>query len=195
MEPGNIKFSSKRRSGIVSVLGILCACITVVYAASSGFPNQISLLGASLEHTFQQEVKTGLLVEYTKPEESEDDWTLLFAIRYFSGPELDPLDSAEAAARRVEAWKANDPVANSLVLRAPDGKSFVIDFLFSNDDVLEQNVFRYFKTENGLVSYQIARRVHNRDEHRDFILGIPKVRDQILREIMREDLGIPLEQF
>lgn len=195
VKQASTKFSFGLRGRMVPALALLCAYATAFHAAQAGFPDQISVLGASLDHTFQQEVKTGLLVEYIKPEESLNNWTLMFAVRYFAGPELDPRGSAEVVARRVDAWKATDPVANFMVLRAPDGKSFVIDFLVSDEDVLEQNVFRYFKTERGLVSYQIARRVHKPDEHEDFIRSIPKLRDQILREIMREDLGIPLDQF
>ena len=180
---------------IVPALVLLYVLATAVHAESSTFPDEVSVLGTSLKQTLLQEVRTGLLVEYTKPEETVKDWTLMFAIRYFAGPELDPYNSVSTERERVAARKVIDPVANSMVLRSPDGKSFVIDFLVSNEDVLEQSVYRYFKTERGLVSYQIGRRVHDPDEHQDFIRSIPKVREQILKELMREDLGIPLDRF
>ena len=79
-------------------------------------------------------------------------------------------------------------------LKSADGKSVVVDFLSSEGDIIEHNVFRYFRTPKGLVSFQIARRIYsNKAEQSDiqaFIRGIKTKRNQIVSESMRADLPV-----
>ena len=103
--------------------------------------------------------------------------------------------SAVATANRISARKqSGDPLANSAVFRSQDGKSVVINFLTSEGGVIEHNVFRYFRTPKGLVSFQIARRIYaDKAEQGDiqaFIRGIKTKRNQIVNESMRTDLPV-----
>jgi hypothetical protein len=138
------------------------------------------------------------IAEYIPDNETFDNWTLMFATRFMPGADLDPEVSATATARRIIARRdSGDTVANAAVFKAKDGKSVVVDFLISQGNVFEHNLFRYFKTPRGLVSLQIARRVYDNnsnnsgdDKVKDFIESIKTDREKILAEIMRKDLPV-----
>ena len=70
----------------------------------------------------------------------------------------------------------------------------VIDFLTSEGNVIEHNIFRYFTTRNGLVSIQIARRIYTdkatQSDIQAFIKSIKTKRNQIVSESMRADLPV-----
>jgi hypothetical protein len=81
-----------------------------------------------------------------------------------------------------------------MVMESPDKKSVVVDFLISDKDLLEHNVWRFFKGDGGLVSYQIARRTYSMDKTTEFITSIKTRRTEILNEIVRKDLPVPALQ-
>lgn len=137
------------------------------------------------------------IAEYIPENENWDNWTTMFASRFVpsNGQKLDAQASAESTAARIMERKKNgDIMANSAVFRAPDGKSVVVDFLISEGKIIEHNVFRYFPTEKGLVSLQIARRIYdnkaNNGEVSAFIESIKTKRKDFLEETMRADLPV-----
>lgn len=136
------------------------------------------------------------LAEYIPANETWDNWSIMYAVRWLPS-QLSPKQAAVATAQKIKELKlAGDPVANSAVFEADDGKSVAVDFLVSSKkpEMFEHNVFRYFRTANGLASVQIARRVYesksSETQMQDFIRGIPKVRDQIFEELARPDLPV-----
>lgn len=160
-------------------------------------PKSVTILGTKLPLKDSRGGGAGqqFIAEYIPKGETFDNWTMMFASRFVPGTQLDPAASAEATAHRISARKEKgDPMANAAVFKAPDGKSIVVDFLMSEGNVIEHNVFRYFQTPKGLVSLQIARRIYetktNNQEVKDFITSIKAKRGVILNEIMRADLPV-----
>jgi hypothetical protein len=165
--------------------------------AAQSLPTSVTVLGKTLVLKDSQGGGPGdkFLAEYIPSDETFDNWTLMFASRFVPGAGLDPMASAVATANRISARKqSGDLLANSAVFKSADGKSVVVDFLSSEGDIIEHNVFRYFRTPKGLVSFQIARRIYsNKAEQSDiqaFIRGIKTKRNQIVSESMRADLPV-----
>jgi hypothetical protein len=163
--------------------------------AAQTLPKSLTVLGKTLVLKDNHGGAPGekFIAEYVPVDETLDNWTLLFASRFDPGVGLDPMASALAAANRVSARKqSGDLLANSAVFRAGDGKSVVVDFLISEGDIVEHNVFRYFNTSEGLVSLQIARRIYNskakEGDLEAFIKAIKTKRNEIVRELTRADL-------
>jgi hypothetical protein len=99
----------------------------------------------------------------------------MFAIRFQEGENLDPNATAQKTHLNIQnRKKSGDLLANSMVLTSADKKSVVVDFLVSDKDMLEHNIWRYFKLNGGLVSYQIQ-----------------TDREKLLKEITRADLPMP----
>lgn len=164
---------------------------------SSSLPKSVTVLGKTLELKDSKGGGPGekFIAEYIPGNETFDNWSLMFATRYVPGPNLDPMVSATATARRILARKENgDPVANAAVFKAPDNKSAVVDFLMSSGGMIEHDVFRYFPAAKGLVSFQIARSLNEKkssdQQVQDFIKSIKTRRAEILNEIMRSDLPV-----
>jgi len=116
----------------------------------------------------------------------------MFAIRFQEGENLDPNATAQKTHLNIQnRKKSGDLLANSMVLTSADKKSVVVDFLVSDKDMLEHNIWRYFKLNGGLVSYQIARRSYKKEESQVFIKKIQTDREKLLKEITRADLPMP----
>ncbi len=183
-------------NGAISPMGIGLMPQTQAKAAES-LPGSVTVLGETLVLKDRRGGGPGekFIAEYIPGDETFENWTLMFASRFVPGAGLDPLAAATATASRISARKqAGDPLANSSVFRSADGKSAVVDFLVSQDHIIEQNVFRYFGTPNGLVSLQLARRIYDdkaeEGEVRAFIKGIGAKRSEIVNELMRADLPV-----
>lgn len=165
--------------------------------AAQSLPKSLTVLGKTLVLKDSHDGGSGgkFIAEYIPGDETFDNWTLMFASRFVPGAGLDPMASAVATANRISARKqSGDVLANSAIFKAPDGKSVLIDFLIFEGNIIEQNVFRYFNTRNGLVSIQIARRIYV-DKAKEsgiqvFIKSIKAKRGQIFNETMRADLPV-----
>jgi hypothetical protein len=179
----------------------LLSVFAVVFDASAEqavpLPKDVKILGTTLSlKESKGDEKRGFIAEYIPEGETFDDWTLMFAVRYQAGPEMDPKAAAAAAAKNVDNRKGNgDLVANSMVLAGPDGKSFAIDFMISEKNIYEHNVWRYYNTGKGLVSLQIARRAYLKgatdSSGTDLIRSVPEMRKKMLSELTRPDLPTP----
>jgi len=159
-------------------------------------PEAVTILDTPLVLKYHQTKNGQTIFEYTQDNETLEQWSLMFAVRVLPGKNLSPYASVQATAQKIAARKKQgDPVANSLVMKSDDGDSYAIDFLISEGTLIEHNVFRYLKTEGGMMSYQIARRVDiSRDGSetvQQFIKAIPNERGRILRELLRKDLPVP----
>ena len=117
---------------------------------------------------------------------------------FLPGKNMRPSDTLATTLNNIKRRKqAGDHLANSMVLKSNDNKSVAVDFLISEGNIVEHNVWRYYATEKGLVSLQIARR-HYKDINfpyrtNEFIESIQTQRAPILKELMRADL--PISKF
>lgn len=164
------------------------------FAQDQNLPKTITVLGKTLSIKENKSDSIGFIAEYIAENETFNNWTTMFAIRFVPGKELDPMSSAVETSNKVKERKAKgDHIANSIVLQSNDKKSIAVDFFISDHNIYEHNIWRYLKTDKGLVSYQIARRLYsiNSDEIKKFISTVPDAREKILEEITNENLPIP----
>ena len=187
----------KRRLLVVS----FSVALSTLASAKSQFPATVTIMGQQLVLKNQQgDTRQGpLLLEYIPPDETFEDWDLMFAVRFVRGEHMDPEASAQATAANVLERRKTDPIAHATVLKNDgDHHSALVDFLVSSGtsaDMLEHNLWRFFKANGGMVTYQIARRAYasrrTPAEMEQFIKGIRALRPQLLNELFRSDLPIP----
>lgn len=179
---------------ILIALALIVSIPTIISAQDSSLPKTVTVLGETLVIKENKgSTRQGFIAEYIPEKETFENWTIMFATRFSPGENLDPRAAAQQTASNITARKnSGDPLANSMIMEAPDKKSIAIDFLASDRDFMEHNVWRYFKTRKGLVSLQIARRHYERDSDsnssQEFIKSIKTIRPKILDELMRSDL-------
>lgn len=163
-----------------------------VQAEPHNLPSNIKVISTNLTLKESKGDRRAFIAEYIPKNETFDNWTTMFAVRFVDGKEQDPKAAAQNTARNINLRKEKgDMLANSMVMESPDKKSVVVDFLISDKDLIEHNVWRFFKSDGGLVSYQIARRTYGKDKSTEFITSIKTRRTEILNEIIRKDLPIP----
>jgi hypothetical protein len=123
-------------------------------------PPTVTVLGQKLE---LKNKKAGrgedLLAEYVPAAETLDTWTRMFAVRIHHS-RLTPEQAASAKAQEIAARRAQgDLLANSVGFAK--GETRVIDFLLSQNEIVEQDIIKYAPYGDGrLVSYQLARRYY-----------------------------------
>jgi hypothetical protein len=164
-------------------------------------PDSIFLNGVTLLKKHEQQNAEGFIAEYIPEGQSLDSWTTLFAVRFFWGPSYSPYDSVIAASRNViDEKRKGDEMANYRRIEDPKAGLFGIDFFISGNydgkpTAYEHNVFRYVKIPDGMISYQLARRIYlgksNNQAIDSFISEIPKVGAQMWNELQRTDLPKP----
>lgn len=163
----------------------------------TSIPKELTVMGNKLALKENQGDSKAFIAEYIPASETFDNWTFMFATRFMKGEDLSAEQTAQAAVSNVKAARAaGDIMANALLLKAPDGKSYAVDFTVSagNVAIVEHNVWRYYKVAKGIVSFQIARRIYTASAGQagseSFIKGIPDERIKMLSEIMRKDLPV-----
>jgi len=160
----------------------------MVSAASTELPKSVVILGQELALKYQQNESGQSLAEYISDGQTLENWKLMYAIRSYKGNNLDAKASVLATAQNIKKRKENgDTVANYAIFKSDDG-SYAIDFLDSdNKAVFEHNIFKYIKTDDGLVSLQVARRLYlkNKTEKqiKQFFQDIPVIRNRVLKEL------------
>ncbi len=183
-------------TGVMILSGIFMNQSIGTAEETYGLPAQITVRGETLtlkEATDRQQ--QGFIAEYIHDHKTWDNWTLLFAVRLVPRKDLDPVLSAKATANGIIAQKEVDPVANAAVFEK-DG-SAVVDFLVSGQDfgLLEHNMWRYSQTDDGLLIYQIARRLYVNEKTQDrtegFIKEIAVIRNDIIKELEASTLPVP----
>jgi hypothetical protein len=134
-----------------------------------------------------------MLAEYIPDGESLDAWATLFAIRFTRSEPVDVVQQAKAAQASVAKRKADgDTVANSAALLSSDKKSAVVDFVVSQNDLIERNVQRFFNVSGGFVSFQYATRVYRASSDKNavqqFFQSIKSDRNQVIDGLMSKSL-------
>jgi hypothetical protein len=188
------------------LLGLFIACSTLPIAAPdssaqfghiSAPPKSVVIMGKSL--SLKQRKGGGMgqnaIAMYISPMENNENWTLMFTVYYAPG-QADPTTTAMGTVEAIKQRKASqkDPLASATLYEAKDGKSTNVDFTVSTTKpkLLEHNVFRYFRANGGLASYQIAMRVFgtgtNNGEVNGFIRDMPRMKTAMFMELARPDL-------
>jgi hypothetical protein len=174
----------------------LCSAASIARVPQTIFPKKVVIMGRVLTLKDQTGgMGRNSLAEYIPANESLANWSVMFAVRYAPGT-IDPKASAQSLCETIKNRKAGgqDPFANANMYPSQDGKSAIVDFLASTTkpQVLEHNVWRYFTANNGVASFQIARRVYGnratKSQVTQFIKSIPTLRTKLFKEIGRADL-------
>lgn len=176
-------------------------------------PDSISLRGMRMDLADRSESGNLFLAEYVAKNETLDKWTVLFAVRFAKGDQYDPVLSVAKTAENIKSLKKRgDQIANFGVIEDIADGSWIIDFVMTDieTEAFEHSIFRYFKVEGGLISYQYARRaflgedakrlhlwrddpqaIGTQEEVADeFLESISKVRFEILAALTELDLGV-----
>lgn len=161
---------------------------------ASAMPEKIVVMGQELHLKHQEgNAREGFIAEYIRSADTWDDWELLFAVRFIPNKNLDLTSlTKEVMAHLAKKKKEGDLFANGRVFNKIKDSSIAVDFLLSNLDkpreelFFEHNVFVYSKVPQGVVSYQIARRVYEKagswNAVEKFITDIPLLIGQMIAE-------------
>ena len=174
-------------------LVLLFSLSPVIFAAEGQLPKKTTILGEELVLKYQQSESGKTLAEYIPTGQTLDNWKLMYAIRTYNGSNLDAKASVMATAQNIKKRKeSGDKSANYAIFKGDDG-SYSIDFLISDQKtVFEHNIFKYIKTDDGLVSLQVARRLYlkNKTEKqiKQFFQEIPDIRNRVLKELASQVL-------
>jgi hypothetical protein len=166
----------------------------------------VKVLGQTLtlKDTKGTSATAAFIAEYIPDSETFDNWTFMFASRLIPDPNLSAIASAAATARKIQAKKeAGDIFANAMVMENEKDKSAVVDFMISAGpdakagkvDVIEHNLFRYVQTPEGLLSFQLARRVYPAEAGaksvEEFIKNTATDRKEYMNALTASDLPLP----
>lgn len=137
----------------------------------------------------------GGLVEYIPAGETLQSWTKMFAARHIPQGEFNSQKMATLVhERNLKRKAAGDPMANSVMMRNEAIKATVVDFVVSEGDVVEHNIFYYKDNPDGSISMnQYAQRMYMRkgmpkSDFDAFFGGISRQRQAIVLELGRVDL-------
>lgn len=183
-------------------LGFSCALAIQAFwspgstaAPVAALPQTVTIMGHNLAlkgHNYGGQNQS--IAEYMPANENSNNWTVLFAVRFNPGDKLEPRDLAAATAKNIQNRKQTDPLANCGVFPSKNGKSINVDFLASTSkpQTIEHNVWRYFKSNGGVGSYQLAMRIYGNNDNKakvhEFIKSIPGQRVNLFKELNRPDL-------
>ena len=142
----------------------ICTALTaaLLLATSSAFaaPSPIKMEGKTLSQEFVGEMsRTQRLKEYIPANETFERWTRLMGLRLQNEPQINnnPMQMAQNMATLAQQRYPDMPKPN--IVRQKD--SVIVQFYAyqtGKNGVLESNVFRYWKTKDGLYSLQFAHR-------------------------------------
>ncbi|MBL7685448.1 MAG: hypothetical protein JNK65_05375 [Deltaproteobacteria bacterium] len=150
---------------------------------SEGVPKSIVVLGKTLVLKEEKNTNNQFLAEYIPNEENFKNFTKMFALwGRLDGSTAD--SQVKAKVQFVNSRKGKDPVANYNLFQSNDKKMFGLDFLISEEGVMEHNVWAFQNVNGGVLAYQYVRRYYvqnNSSGDENFIRGIPEIRNQILQ--------------
>jgi hypothetical protein len=167
---------------VLFVLPLQAACLLTGGAGAETSGKSIIVLGSPLVLKNEKSTADQYLAEYIPLNETFDNFTKMFAV----WGRLDGSDAqaqVKAKIQFVTSRKITDPVANYSAFQSDDKKSFGLDFLISEDALMEHNVWSFQNVKGGVLAYQYVRRHYegkSAQSGADFIKEIPSVRDQVL---------------
>lgn len=183
----------------VLVLCVLLFTTGSAFARKAKLSQSVVVLG---KHLALKHNKTGrqgqyqvVLAQYVAPRESLQDWSLMFAVRKYKGT-IDVGAYISGVVTNIRDRKTKgDRLANAVAFESTDGRSYIVDILLSEGTLVEHSVWRYTPTPDGMLAYQIARRVDAEKESpqaaKDLIESINDQRPRIVTQLNRQDLPTP----
>lgn len=162
------------------------------------YPSSLHFLEKELVLKDQQFNNGASIAEYTAKSDSLKRYSVLFAVRYET-KKLDLKAAATALAEKaVKRRSTGDTLANAQVFENQKKGVCVVDFLMSENNVVEHNIFSYFSHDKGTGVYQMARRFYitkkksNDADLKKFIQEIETNRGKYLNELTKPDLPKPI---
>jgi len=67
--------------------------------------------------------------------------------------DVQPFDALMAKVNELNEMKKKAPATNYELIKSPDGKEFIIDFLVSNGEIYEWNVYKLISNKKGTIMY------------------------------------------
>ena len=170
----------------------------------SGIPGKVTVSGQELTLAGRKTLQNGgFIVEYIPTVNNLENWTLLFAVQFLPGATLNARNIALAKQALILPALPSHPFYRVSEWNENDGISALIDFTESSKDFnldahtgfLEWSLRRYATFKNGLVAYQITRRIYTTKSSSDnieaFSKGIEDGRNTFLVELHDPRLPVP----
>lgn len=148
-----------------------------------------------VKFTLKDEKKSSqsYLAEYLPDGENFDQFNQMFAV-WGSKDSTTLSDQVKAKVQFVNSRKSTDPVANFKLFVGDDKKSYGLDFMISEGNIIEHNLWYFTESKKGKIMYQYVRRNYkelSRVPASEFISEVPKVRNEILAEFKKIKLPKP----
>lgn len=160
---------------------LLFMCLMAAHAAAD-MPKSIAVLGTTLVLKNEKKSADLYLAEYIPEGEQFENFTKMLAV----WGRLDGSTAefqVKAKIQFVKDRKAKDPFANFSAFQSNDKKTYGLDFLISEGNVMEHNVWTFQNVKGGVLAYQYARRHYEGKSSgpvEAFLKGIPAIRDQVM---------------
>jgi hypothetical protein len=126
-------------------LGLLLWAATP--AAAQDWPQKVTIMGEALVLKFRDSKPGFSLLEYIPAEETLDNWHTMFAVHLHDGRAqgrtFEARKFAAHFAQMINSRKPQDPIANAMAMQSPGADSHFVDFLVSQGNMAEHNVFRF----------------------------------------------------
>lgn len=110
--------------------------------------------------------------EYVQKGEKVESYKEMILLEFLAGKKT-PQDLLSQKVQDLEARKKTDPVVNYGVMKSPDGKEFILDFIISsgpagNLEIAEWNAYRYKAVKDaagkeGVILAGISRRAYGNE--------------------------------
>lgn len=100
--------------------------------------------------------------EYLRKKDTFPDYNRMLLLEYMDN--VKAKDALNKKVKELETRRSNDPVLNYEVITSPDGKQFIIDFLVSNGNTYEWNVYKFAPNQNGNLLYGFSLRSSEKGE-------------------------------
>jgi hypothetical protein len=177
----------------ISLVLLIQSFSVIAWAQAPAANKPVVVLGVPLVLKNEQRTADQYLAEYIPEGETFDNFTKMFAV----WGRLDGSTAefqAKAKTQFVNARKGTDPVANFNLFQSTDKKTYGVDFLISQGDVMEHNVWTFQNVKGGVLAHQYAERHYegkSAQPDADFIKAIPGVRDQALNFFKTAQLPKP----
>ena len=146
---------------------LLCFGILAVHAEepSGIMPAELQIMGRQMLIVHEQgDISSSFLVEYIPEVENLTNWTMMFAIRYYSDDNISSNALMSNIINNLQVRKkSGDPLANGAPYRSEEYNIIAYDSLMSDGikkeiTLIEHNTQWFKDAQIGVIHYQIATR-------------------------------------
>jgi len=154
------------------IIAMCCQLFMPTESYSQSIPTssseKITILDQDLQLKDKQSGRDGSFIsEYIPSNSTWDDWRLMFAVQFIPGEKLSPVLLAQQKVIEVKSIKSSQ-LNNGEAWMNKNNNSAIADFIIQSQDFnfdahtgcIEHNFWCFVKYQNGVLAYQIARRVY-----------------------------------